>query len=192
MFPPPRFTHFCWGHGRLWGVNGKNLHYSEPGQYELFKRGGYLPFLEELIMVVPYNGGLYLHSRTSSWCLDGTDPAKMTLKRVGEGAIPGTLTYASVPAGIAGGAATSAIFAKISKMPTPMWMSPAGVIVGTHGGNLANLTSSQLAISARQRGAALTRELNGIPQILISQAGLSEDFDEELQGIFARNGKLFD
>jgi hypothetical protein len=191
IIPPPGFSHFRQAHGRIWGANGHHLYYSEPGRYEWFRRGKYLPFLEDLVMVAPYAGGMYVHSRTSTWCLDGTDPAKMTSKRVGDGAVPGTLTYAPVPAGLAGGAVTSQVFANLSKMPTPVWLSPSGFVVGTHGGNLTNLTSSNVNISVRPQGAALTREVHGLPQIIVSMSGAPVAEDPEITEIRRNSGRLF-
>ena len=104
--PPPGFTHFAYAFGRIWGVRGKQLFYSDPSQYEWFRPQNYLPFLEDLVMVAPVNSGLYVNSLTSTWFLDTAEPGKMVMTRLGKGAVPGTLTYAQLPASLAGGAAT--------------------------------------------------------------------------------------
>lgn len=186
VIPSPPFTHFQWGHGRLWGCSGKNLYYSDPGKYEWFRRGNYLPLLEDLVMVAPFTDGLYVHSRTTSWALDGTDPAKMTLKRIGNGAVPGTLAL------IIYEGRGYEVSKTATQIPSPCWMGEEGFIVGTHSGHLVHLSDQKLKIASRQKGAAIFRDLDGVPQILISQSGLSEDHDQELQEIFARDGKLFD
>ena len=184
--PPPPFCHFVQAHGRIWGCYGKNLVYSEPGQFEWFRRGGYLPFLEDLVMVAPYTDGLYVHSRNLSWALEGTDPTKMVKKMAGTGAVPGTLVY------IIYEGRGYEVSKAATQVPSPCWMGEEGFIVGTHSGHLVHLTDQRLKVPSRQEGAAIFRDLDGVPQILISQSGLSEDRDEELQEIFARNGKLFD
>ena len=186
--PPPGFVHFCQAHGRIWGVAGKKLFYSEPAQYDWFKTGTYLPFLEDLAMVMPVNDGIYVGSLASCWFLQGTEPAKMILKRVGDGVIPGSLTLAQISAGIAGGAATSQIFAAQSKLPTPVWMSPSGWVVGTQGGNLTHMTEGRLRINPRAQGASLYRMKDGIPQVITSLHGppVRGDDDPDLAAIFTR------
>ena len=90
-----------------------------------------------------------------------------------------------VPANIAGGAQTNDLFAQLSKMPTPVWMSPTGFVVGTHGGNLTYLTENRLNMQPRSLGASLYRLLNGIPQIITSLYGLPEG-EDSLEEFFTR------
>ncbi len=181
IIPPPPFSHFVFAFGRFWGVAGANLYHSEPnelGDLGWFSRR-YDVFPEELIMVAATNDGLFLNSLKNTWYLDGTDPAQMTLKRVGEGALPGSLTMAPLPANIARGIATSQVFAAQSLLPVPVWLARTGFVVGAPGGNLTHLTHSKVSFSLRQRGAALVREIQGLPQILMSQSGLAESDETE-------------
>ena len=134
IIPPPPFAHFTFANGRFWGVSGRNLYHSEPNEYGDF---GWFSrkvdtFLEELVLVASFNAGLYVNSRTSTWALKGTEPDKMVMERVGGGAIPGTLTLAQIPAKLAGGAVPTQDFGELSMMPTPVWRSPQGWVVGTH------------------------------------------------------------
>ena len=186
VIPPPCFTHFAFTNGRFWGVSGRNLHHSEPSEYGDF---GWFSrkvdtFLEELVMVAPYNAGVYVSSRTSTWNLKGTEPDKMVLERVGGGAIPGTLTLAQIPAKLAGGGVPTAEFGELSMMPTPVWRSPRGWVVGTHSGHLILVTERHLKVSGRQQGASLFRVQEGIPQIITSLWGVAQGEDEETQTIF--------
>ena len=187
--PPPGFTHFVYAFGRIWGARGKKLLYSDPSQYEWFRPANFLPFLEDVVLVAPVTGGLFVSSLTNTWFLEGTDPAKMKSTRVGNGAIPGTLTMVQVPASVAGGAVTSELFGKFSKMPTPVWMAPTGFVVGSHGGNLTYLTENTMNIQVRTQGAGLYRITNGIPQVISSLYGLSGGVDD-LEEIFAR-GRIY-
>ena len=193
IVPPPPFTHFTFANGRFWGVAGRNLYHSEPNEYGDF---GWFSrkvdtFLEELVLVASFNAGLYVNSRTSTWALKGTEPDKMVMERVGGGAIPGTLTLAQIPAKLAGGAVPTQDFGELSMMPTPVWRSPQGWVVGTHGGHLTLITERRLKVSARQQGASLFRVQEGIPQIITSLWGVAQGQDEETQGIF-ENGVLFE
>ena len=187
--PPPGFTHFIYAFGRIWGARGKQVFYSDPGQYEWFRPANYLPFLEDVVLIAPTTSGLFINSLSNTWFLEGTDPAKMESRRTGNGAVPGTLTMVSVPANIAGGAQTSDLFAQMSKMPTPVWMSPTGFVVGTHGGNLTYLTENRMNIQPRTQGASLYRIVNGIPQVISSLHGLPEGVDS-LEEFFTR-GRIY-
>ena len=187
--PPPGFTHFIYAFGRIWGGLGRKVYYSDPGQYEWFRPANFMPFLEDVVLLAPTTGGIFVNSLKNTWYLDGTDPAKMESRRTGNGAIPGTLTMAQVPANIAGGAQTNDLFGQLSKMPTPVWMSPTGFVVGTHGGNLTYLTENRLNMQPRSLGASLYRLLNGIPQIITSLYGLPEG-EDSLEEFFT-DGKIF-
>ena len=193
IVPPPCFSHFAFANGRFWGVAGRNLYHSEPNEYGDF---GWFSrkvdtFLEELVMVASFNAGIYVNSRTSTWSLKGTEPEKMVMERVGGGAIPGTLTLAQIPAKLAGGAVPTMDFGELSMMPTPVWRSPQGWVVGTHGGHLTLITERRLKVSARQQGASFFRTQEGIPQIITSLWGVAQGQDEETHDIF-ENGYLFE
>ena len=185
--PPPGFSHFVYNLGRIWGARGNKVYYSDPNQYEWFRPGNYFPFLEDIVLLAPVTTGLYVSSLKQTWFLAGEEPDKMVSRRMGNGAIPGTLTMVMVPAHIAGGAATSNLFGKMSKEPTPVWMSPTGFVVGTHGyGNLTYLTQDRLKSPARTKGASLYRIINGIPQVMTSLYGL-ETGPDDLAAMFTRN-----
>lgn len=187
--PPPGFSHFIYAYGRIWGALGKKVYYSDPHQYEWFRPANFLPFLEDVVLIAPTTAGLFVNSLTNTWFLEGTEPAKMSSRRTGNGAIPGTLTMVQVPANIAGGAATNELFAQLSKMPTPVWMSPTGFVVGTHGGNLTYLTENRLNLQPRTLGASLYRLINGIPQVISSLHGLPEG-EDSLEEFFTR-GRIY-
>jgi len=188
--PPPGFSDFCHAFGRIWGVYGKKVYYSGSFQYEWFRPANFFPFLEELVMVAPVNEGIFVNSLGSTWFLDGTEPGKMTVRRVGDGAIPGSLTMATMPGSVVGGGYE--ISRLLSAMPSPVWMSKTGFCVGTHTGHLVHLTESRLKVNPRAQGASLAQIKNGIPQILTSLHGVKvkDDVDADLDAVFA-NGQIF-
>ena len=187
--PPPGFMHFVYAFGRIWGARGKQVFYSDPHQYEWFRPANFLPFLEDVVLIAPTTAGLFVNSLANTWFVEGTEPAKMRSRWAGNGAVPGTLAMVQVPANIAGGAQTNDLFAQLSKMPTPVWMSPTGFVVGTHGGNLTYLTENRLNLQPRSLGASLYRILNGIPQIISSLHGLPEG-EDSLEEFFTR-GRMY-
>ncbi len=197
--PPPGFTHFVYAFGRIWGALGKKVYYSDPFQYEWFRPANFLPFLEDVVLLAPTTDGIFVSSLANTWYLEGTEPGggdtsamlrkKMNVRRVGNGAIPGTLTMVQVPANIAGGAQTSDLFAQLSKMPTPVWMSPTGFVCGTHGGNLTYLTENRMNLQPRSLGSSLYRTINGIPQVISSLYGLPTG-EDSLEEFFTR-GQIY-
>ena len=144
------------------------------------------------MLIAPVNEGLFVNSLTDTWGLVGTDPGKMKMGRVGNGAVPGTLIYAPMPANLAAGAATSMVFATLSQMPTPTWLSPTGFVVGTHTGHLTHLTERRLKMVPRNQGGSYYQIKDGIPRIVSTVWGgpLSPDTDSEISGINSR-GMLF-
>ncbi len=188
--PPPGFSHFIFAFGRIWGCLGRRVYYSDPHQYEWFRPANFLPFLEDIILLAPTTTGIYVNSTRTTWFMAGIEPGKMELRRVGNGAVPGTLVMVRVSASVAGGAASSELYANASKQPTPVWMSPTGFVIGTHGyGNLTYLTENKVHIPVRTQGASLYRLKNGIPQVISSLYGLPEG-EDSLEEYFTR-GRIY-
>lgn len=167
--PPSGISHFAHAFGRIWGCQGRNLAYSDPFQYEWFRAQNFKPFLEDLVMVAPVNDGLFVNSEKSTWFLDGGDPAKMVLKRIGDGAVPGTLVYAEMPGAVVGGGYEMS--RRLSQLPSPVWIGAHGYVIGTQTGHLVHLTESRLRMSVRSRGAGLFRVKQGVPQIIMAMSG---------------------
>jgi hypothetical protein len=192
IIPPPQFRHFTFDHGRIWGVMGRNLYYSEPNEYGDFGwfSRKYIPFLEDLVLVASFTGGLYVNSRNLTWVLRGTEPDKFKIESVGIGAIPGTLCLAQIPAKMASGAVPTQEFAEFSMMPTPVWRNRTGFVIGTHGGHLILVTERRLKLSDRQYGASLWRWNDGIPQVITTARGPTQNPDAETEEILAM-GALF-
>jgi len=187
--PPPGLSDFCQAFGRIWGCSGKKLVYSDPFQYEWFRTANFIHFLEDLVMVAPVTDGLFVNSLNSTWFLEGTEPAKMVLRRIGDGAVPGTMIMVEMPGSVAGSGFEMS--RRLSKMPSPAWMGKNGVIVGTHTGHLVHLTEARLRLVTRTQGAGLYQVREGRPQILISMSGAPvKAVDEEMSRIFDQ-GSLF-
>jgi len=172
-------------HGRIFGVQANTLHYSQPFRYEWFKDSNHEPFPDELVMVAPYEHGLYVHSISNSWVLEGTDPSQWTIQHIGNGAVPGTLIYAMLEGG------GYEIRRTLSEMPSPAWMSATGVVIGTNTGKLVHLTKNRLKINSKTQGSSMFRTLaGGEPQIVMSLWGsYGLPPDPALQEIFT-TGKL--
>lgn len=186
VFPAPRFTHStAYAFGRVWGTLGKKLVFSEPFQPEFFRVGGYKQFIEDLVMVASVASGLFVNSQDSTWFLGGTSADKMSLTRLGEGAIPGTLTMGLVEGG------GYEVSKQLAQMPMPIWFDRNGMVIGTHNGHLVHWTKSKLKVTQYPRGAAFNRMVNGVPQVVVTLYGnCRKHIDPEMQTII-QDGQLF-
>jgi|WetSurMetagenome_2_1015567.scaffolds.fasta_scaffold58546_3 hypothetical protein len=188
--PPSGMSYFAQAFGRIWACKGKKLIYSDPFQYEWFRTQNFKPFLEDLIMVAPVTDGLFVGSKKSTWFLDGTDPAKMVLKRIGDGVVPGTLVYAELPGAVVGGGYEMS--RRLSQIPSPAWIGKHGVVIGTQTGHLVHLTESRLRMSIRSQGGSLFRVKKGVPQIITVLSGPLQDEEMETEANVFKDGQLFD
>ena len=185
VIPPPPFACMFARAGRLWGASGNTLYYSHEFRYEDFSLANTIPFPEEIVLMAPIADGIFVNSQQSTWLIKGYDPAKMSVDHVGDGAVLGTLTYALVEGG------GYEISRKLSQLPSPVWMSPAGVVVGTANGHLVHMTKGRLRLWPMSRGAAVHWMQNGRPITLITLYGTPrEREDQDLLNIFKR-GKIF-
>jgi len=183
--PPPGFSHLVYALGRIWGLRGKRMYYSDPGLFEWFRPKNYLPFLEDLTLIGPGMDGLFVNSWFSTWYLEGRDPKTMKANLVGQDAIPGTLAMTEQDSG------HYTISRPDSFPPTPTWMSPTGFVVGSHSGHCVTKTEHRLRINTRGQGASLYRMRKGIPQILTTLFGPPEgEGSADLDAIFAR-GRIY-
>jgi hypothetical protein len=183
--PCPGFAHFACEHGRIWGVRGKKLYFSESNRYELFRDGATIPFNDDLVMVAPTTNGVFVNSLANTWFLDGTDPALMKKERVGDGALMGSLTYAQMSGPSVGGGYE--ISRKLTQMPSPIWTTKRGIVVGTQTGHVVHLTDGKIKINSRTFGAGLYRVQDGVPQVIMSLYGESLNPDPDLTVIFEEN-----
>jgi hypothetical protein len=117
--------------------------------------------------------------------MDGTEPTKMRVGKIGDGAIPDTLVYSMIQG------AGYEISKELSQVESPLWMSKDGIVVGTQTGKLVHVTERTIRINPLESGATLQRDVDGRSQVLITLRGapLSKT-DRELSRIF-EDGKIF-
>lgn len=183
--PPPRFSSIVSAHGRLWGVNGKDVWYSDEFRPDYFRASGKFSFPFNVVSLAKYDAGIYVNSRPTTWSLAGTDPSKMTQHDLGGGAIDGNVVYEMVEG------AGYEISKHLTQVPSPVWVSPTGVIVGTHTGHLVHITEMKLWMAPRKTAAGLARKVNGRQQVLFTLTGpLTGPADTATVRDFKR-GRLF-
>lgn len=183
--PPPRFTFSTFAHGRMWGVHGSELWYSDEFRPEYFREGSVMRYPYPLLSLARFDGGLYVNSGKTTWSLVGTDPGKMTQHDLGGGAVDGNVVYELVEG------AGYEISKRLTQVPSPVWVSPTGVIVGTHTGHLVHVTETKVWMGPRRVAAGLARKVNGRQQVLFTQRGsLTGPADAVTVSDF-RRGRLF-
>jgi len=160
--PPPHMSIIRHAHGRIWGVVGKKLYYSEANSYEWWKEENSFTFIEELVMIAPVQDGIYVASRNTTWILKGTDPQSMTLAISGDGMVPGSVVYDEFQQ-----SGQEVPFWK-HKSVLPVWMSTRGFVIGNDHLYLANLTEGNVNIPLGKTGASLSRRVDGQTQIIVS------------------------
>jgi len=171
VIPPPRMTNLCLFAGRIWGIVGKKLYYSEAGVYEWFKNSNsFDEFYEVLVGVSVIDSGIYVHSKDTNWVLIGTDPLKMQKKRIGNGTITGTVIYTKMP--------------ELGQVP--VWIGRKGLTIGGQQYVPESLTEEKVDIPFVDEGAGLALKQDGINQLLFTLK-VSKNLDTELNDIFDEN-----
>ena len=162
VIPPPKLTYLCKFVGRVWGVLRKNVWYSEPLVPEWFKKGNAFPFPEDIVGLYPVEKGIYVCSKKTTWALEGTDPSKMTVTKVGSGTVPGAVTFAD-PEKLQEDSPQWE-----SKVQLPVWVSERGVVQGKQYFRIDGLAEEKLLIPDAQEGAGITLKQDGVKQVLLT------------------------
>ena len=168
VIPPPKMTCIFLAFGRIWGISGKCLVFSEPFVYEWFKASNKITFPELPIMAGHTASGLFVNSESLTWTLAGTDPSKMIIQQIGEGGVRGILTY--------------------HNKKDPVWINKKGIIALSSQLERKNLTGESLNIPVSEIGSALTLMSDGIQQILITLK-IPKNMSTDLGAIF-EEGRL--
>lgn len=181
---PPKLTCLRKFAGRVWGVSRKSVLYSEPFIPEWFKKGNSFPFPEDIIGMYPVEKGIYVCSSNCTWVLDGTNPDKMTMKKVGDGTVPGAIAFADPEKLQEDNPAWE------SKTQLPIWMSKRGVVQGKQYFRIDCLAEEKLCFPTAQKGAGISLKQGGVKQVLLTLKVSKNEDTSGLNRVF-ESGKLF-
>jgi hypothetical protein len=156
VIPPPKMTNIFLAFGRIWGISGKKLYYSEPSVFDWFKEANSFTFQDNLLMAGGLTEGIFVNSEDSTWALIGTNPGTAVVRRIGNGAVRGTLAYADFQV------------ADTTYTDVPVWVNMDGIVALSNQFELMNLTSEKLDIPISNEGAGTTISERGIRQILMT------------------------
>ena len=181
LFP---MTHTAIAAGRLFGVVGNKLWYSEPYRYDLIRPGNFFEFHENITMVAPSFGTapgcIFVGLETKTVFLSGASFKEMSEKFSGPNPVFGSLAYCQ-------------------NMPElgnniPVWVSKDGMIFGRADGTTLNATLNKIRINPGLKGASYFRMYKGSPQIVSSftrrPGGLDVGFGDSATCDVIRNGKV--
>lgn len=180
IIPPPRMSIITYAFGRIWGIKDKRLYYCEPNTYDWWKEANQFPFPDNLVMVVPTQGSLFVSSKDNTWVLIGTDPKKMIIRKKGDGSVSGCQAYGDFQQ------SGQEVSTWRHKSLLPIWISKNGFVIGNEHHQIATLTETQIDLTLGTKGAMLKRIVGGQAQVLVSMpvpAGV-------LENTF-RTGKIF-
>ena len=156
--PPLPMRSLSWAFGRVWGINGNKVYYSEPYQPELFCLStSFFDMGEKGLIVAKAASGMFIGCESHAFYLSGTNPLEMVQVSVGPGVIPGTLCYAND-------------LGELGR-DVPIWVGKDGVYAGLADGRAVNIIKDRIQISPQQKqGASICRVKDGRRQMLFSMA----------------------
>jgi hypothetical protein len=151
--------------GVAYVVDGSVAWASDQYNLERFRRAARFVQLPGMInLFAAVTDGVFAATDDGTWFLSGPDLATAT-KVLSYGAVPGTAVKFDGEQLLAEDERTGA------SNPAVMWMSPDGVIMGTSGGQVKNLTENRYSLPTAQRGAALFRVARGYASYIASMRG---------------------
>lgn len=156
LSPPPVGAHIAYAGGRTWVAVGSRVYYSEPAAPELFDLRKHYQFEARVTMLATLEDGIYIGTETEVGWVAGADPAKSEyIQKTTYGAIPGTLAVGNVDD-----------YGPTSGGKVLYFATLGGLMRGTSGGALENLTRARYRYPAATRGAGIVRDTGGTLQYL--------------------------
>ena len=148
---PDPMEHIIFAHGRIWGSRGTVLYYSDGMSPEWFQDDvNQIPFQDEIKMIAPSQGGLFIGFDNKVIFLNGSDPATMgyTVRK------PGALPYTMQQIHNFGDFGT-----------VPAWGTPKGkIMAGMPDGSLVDLTAGKTKFTISEAKGSSFRVVNGKPR----------------------------
>jgi len=163
--PPPPLTCITYAFGRVWGVDGDTLLYSEPYQPGYFKPiSNRFKFNSPITLVAHISTGIFVGMKDRTIFLAGTEPEKMSQVLAGAGSVKGTLAYCDNLPELGDVLGTP----EKGYTDVPVWRTVDGIVAGNVSGRLFNLTKNKINMNAADVGASLYRQTSGGFQFLTS------------------------
>jgi len=151
MDRPTAMQELALWHGRIYGLQFGVLKYTEQMNYELMNPNNFIMLESAGKIIAPVESGVFVATETNTWFLRGDGPENFVrLNRASYGGIFGTLAYIEHENyGI-----------------VPMWQSTQGMVIGTDGGELKNITRSKYVYADAPVGASIFKQSSGLNQYI--------------------------
>lgn len=135
--------------GRLLSAVGPYLYFSQPWNMGLYRPAtDFIPMAEDITLVAPVEGGVYLATLAETWWLPGGDITKADAIRLHPyGAVRGTL-------------------ARLDDSNDLMWFTPKGPVRASQDGQIQALQEDAVVFPSADAGASIWRESNGLRQLI--------------------------
>lgn len=166
MGPPPSGQIVGYYNGRTYVADGRYLWYSLPYEYELFdQRTGYFTFDSDICTFAAVSDGVFIGTTNTTVFLGGAGPESFSIVPVSSvGSVLGTEVVASPDQIGMDEIKGSTVFGS-----AVLWVSTKGLVLGTDGGVIRELTSGKFIPPAGLKvGGALLKLRNGTPQYIVS------------------------
>lgn len=149
LSPMPTGKYLKYWRGRLLVANGNVLRWSEALAYHLHdERHGFVQMPQRITFVQPVDGGIWVGQVDHVAFLAGAEPGALSLSRKASRApIPGSAIL--VPAEVVGSNASP------GGSPVAVWLAENGYVMGTSGGDLAEVHAGVMAGITGQRGTSV-------------------------------------
>ncbi len=156
----PPCKHLDRYNGRMYFAVGPRVYYTDPLDYGRFRiHRNYFQYPTDVTMIKSVETGIYVGSERYTVYLDGKDPQDMVQKVVDmRGVIPGTASRVH-----------SEVFGPDFQYKGPValwWTQGGGLVRGSVGGEITQLTERKVALPSYESGATMFRQEAGIRQLL--------------------------
>lgn len=148
-------------HGRLLVARGDTLIFSEPFNFGLTsRRHNFVQFQDDITMVEPVEGGVYVGTSAAVYFLAGAGPGDF-VQQVASLNAPALGASTLVPA-----AALPDNLESLGDAPCALWLGRLGYSVGMSNGIVHDVQSSRIDLPEYDAGSMVTYTKNGLVQVV--------------------------
>lgn len=160
--------------GRIVGLNGNYILYSNHFAYNMFASTNFIKFEEEPQMLVPDRFGCYVCFKNKTLYANGLDIATAKFSLAGNyGGIRGTYSYKRIPR---------------LDLSAPIWLDKDCIVTAIEG-KVFSLTGGRFELPMIKEAAVLFRKINGEDQYIVSVPDSKSELKDKVElEVFKKGG----